>query len=807
MADDWWKNDPVADQGASRITVGAPKPKKPEIRQVGNQLGIVDENTGQFTPTYTAQEKSGPKSATEIEIEAKRESERRRAATIQSITGEVRRLYEQDIKGRPASRAFGALEYIDSIPANDRFRAAGMNILPLIRPLVAQTAKEGDSDKEMEVFLSYVPSNDDSDAAIEQKFKMLDLLIGGMVDGVPPSQVLSGGKPTTRDDGTVVHDANLGGQQLAVSTNGYKTVDNPELQGVRGEYLRRLESGQSAGEIIPWLRSVGITDPKIMRSVLEQVRFRRANPQVPVSKYSTEAMDDMDVPLSAVEGAMNSAAQSAPGAYAMRAGSAVTANSLDSIVGMTGGNAERARIALDDAGRMHPGASLAGDLSGGVMATLTGEAGLARLGMGSGVGRALLADTGYGAAAGAGANDADRLSGAVTGGLAGLIGSGVGQGVTRAAGSVIGGPADASVRAVSDYAPLTIGQSVGRSGKLGQIIKGVEDRLSGLPVVGDMVNARRREGVQAFNTKAFDTALEPIGESVGNKFGEEAVAEANGLVQQAFQRALGGRIAQVDDQFAKQARAPLERIASIRRDGLGEEIVGQIEEATMGMFDEAGNISGEGMQALLGSLRQIRQAYKGDPLGHRIGQSVKQIERAVEGIFERQAPDVMPQYRAAKQAYRRLSVIADAVNRGKNSEGVFTPGQLGMADRANSVKFDGRMAAASGESPFHQFQRDAQNVLPNNVPDSGTAGRLLVPGAIAGAGLGGAGLGAATGDAQGGAQTGIGLATALSLLYSRRGQSILTKRGPKARNAGRRIKNQSRAAGLAGSQAAITAQE
>ena len=43
-----------------------------------------------------------------------------------------RPIFWQDIKGQPASRLFGATEYIDSLPANERFRAAGSNILPLI---------------------------------------------------------------------------------------------------------------------------------------------------------------------------------------------------------------------------------------------------------------------------------------------------------------------------------------------------------------------------------------------------------------------------------------------------------------------------------------------------------------------------------------------------------------------------------------------------------------------------------------------------------------------------------------------------
>lgn len=143
-----------------------------------------------------------PKTATEIELAAKKEGAKQRAAVVRSQMLNSIQLYKQDIQGRPASRAFGALERMDkpsfggvvpAIPAYERFTATNAAILPLIRPLVAQSAKEGDSDKEMQVFQSYIPEAGDSDATIEQKYAMLDTLIAGMAEGRPPSEVIGMG--------------------------------------------------------------------------------------------------------------------------------------------------------------------------------------------------------------------------------------------------------------------------------------------------------------------------------------------------------------------------------------------------------------------------------------------------------------------------------------------------------------------------------------------------------------------------------------------------------------------------------------
>lgn len=142
-----------------------------------------------------------PLSATEIELQAKKEGSDRRAATIRELMGPVRELYEKNIKGQPASRLFGATEYIDALPNNEEFTAAANTMLPLIRPMIAQTAKEGDSNIEMTIFQSYIPNANDSDQTIERKMQMLEILLDGMIDGKPPSVIESEQKSRTSETG------------------------------------------------------------------------------------------------------------------------------------------------------------------------------------------------------------------------------------------------------------------------------------------------------------------------------------------------------------------------------------------------------------------------------------------------------------------------------------------------------------------------------------------------------------------------------------------------------------------------------
>lgn len=200
---DWWADSPVvADPAQAAPTSGGaiyvpPAPEKPQAPPSGFQQagsGLAPIPGGPADPEVIAAQAAARrggegKSATEIEIASKEASSKKRADTIRAIMGRTADLFQQDIEGQPLERLGGLTEYFSALPTNERFNVAAQTMLPLIRPLVAQTAKEGDSDKEMQVFMAYIPQASDSDIAIKEKLSLLEMLIGGMVDGKVPSQI------------------------------------------------------------------------------------------------------------------------------------------------------------------------------------------------------------------------------------------------------------------------------------------------------------------------------------------------------------------------------------------------------------------------------------------------------------------------------------------------------------------------------------------------------------------------------------------------------------------------------------------
>jgi hypothetical protein len=584
------------------------------------------------------------------------------------------------------------------------------------------------------------------DPAIQKKYGIPPLPQypnGGLPGASPPNGGSSppSGPPAAPNGGGITPSNPLppltGLDPESVSNGDSKIVVNPQLAAIAGQlttYLNADPKKVTNAMIVGFMQKHGV-DPS-STNLIPLLQMRSSG------KYKGFTVDPRStVPLTGVAKAAAKVSASAPAAAILHSADAVTAGNLDKIIP----NGEATDRALGATSMMHPAASLAGDVAGGSTAAMGLEALGGAAGVGPGLLRALAADSAYGGAAGA------KSGHPIEGLLLGAGGNLGGRAVGKAATAALSGVTDPAIGYVAREAPgaMTVGQVVGQSGLPGKIVKGIEDRAAGLPIVGDAIKARHLEGLQKMNASAFDRALEPIGQKAEGRFGEEAVQHAQDKVSAAFHTALNGKAATADLPFVTQAAAAKRQIRDLPP-SVAKDVENHVDTIVKDYFDPGTlSISGDNMQLLL---RDVHQ-------------------------------------------FKRVSTLEDAVLRAKNTSkdgnAVFTPAQLGMADRANTIRYGGKHGAAAGKGEFHDFQRNMQEVLPNKVPDSGTAGRvalLAAPAALSGAG---AGVGAVGGDAQGGAETGLTLGALLAAAYSRTGQRALTsavlKRPSAAKAAGAAI--------------------
>lgn len=588
------------------------------------------------------------------------------------------------------------------------------------------------------------------------------------VDATPPG----GGTPGADKSSGLIGGPQDGGgpSQMGLAQGSTMSADDPALLGMRKHVSEMVRRGATQADIDQYAQSVGYPDKLDASAAID---FRTKHPEYQ-GGYSV-AVQPRSVPMTLPRMLLNQAAQGPVGAYALGAGDMVSGGTLDNLTD----NPALARAGMAGVAAQQPLPTLAGQITGGGLMGAGVEAGAARLGA-SGLGAMLAGDALPGMAYGAGsADDGNRLAGAGIGGLAGVIGGTAGRGIGR----LVSGAADPAVQYLADRGVrLTPGQMFGGAGKR------LEDAATSIPLVGGIIRNQRRRGVEDFNRAAFSEALAPIQAVAGNEIGENAVDQAQRAVGGAYDNALNGQRVSIDPQFGTDLSAAITGAGAIPR--VGGEVVDSLGQIVPPHFDPAGNLTGENMQPLLRELRQFRSGYRNDPMGNRVNASVQDAENAITGMFDRQAPDVMPQFRAANEAYGNLATLEQAVLAAGNTGGRFMPSQLGRVARQGARRFQGRGAAARGDVPFFELQRAGQDVLPSSLPDSGTASRLLLPGAL---GLGGAGVGGARGGYENGvsgaeegggtgALTGLGIGAALASPYALRPilQRVMAANRPQA---------------------------
>lgn len=589
----------------------------------------------------------------------------------------------------------------------------------------------------------------------------------------------------------------------SIATGATRREDLPQVNAAINAGIR---SGASNEQINATIQALGgnPADPAQLDAARDYLRknpgykgsFGNAQREVPTNLY-------------------NQVSASPFGAGAIAAGNAAVAGALPSVAGIgsaiTGGDYSTARDAararLDGIAAARPGATLAGDVVGGALPVLGLEAGAARLGLGRFAAPA--AESAYGAVSGYNQNG---LTGAVTNAVAAPLTGMFGRALQRGVGNAIRGVRNADVQALNAAGvPLTIGQTVGNGGIVGNTIKGIEDRLSGIPVVGDAVRARRLEGFQGFNQAAFDQGLAPIGATTNGLTGEAGIDAARAARSRAYSDVLDPVTLTADQPFMQDYGAAVQAGRQLPAD-MANRAEFTLRRAGENFDPQTGQLGGRDYQQAIRRFRREAGNNASLPNGYDFGQVMGQGEDAFTGLLGRQSPDTIPAYNAANAANRNVEVLRDAVNRGRNGTrvgepGYFAPSQLADAAAANARRFGN--SAGTTNQPFFDLTRAGQRVLPSSVPDSGTAGRLAVlalPSLLGGAGIG---AGAASGDAKAGGTAGLLAGALLAAGGSRTAQRALTRalieRPDFLVNLGDRVVTNPRIGGMFGSQLGLVA--
>lgn len=683
--------------------------------------------------------------------------------------GGIREQFESNFEG-----GYSPLEY--NFPGNpsdapQNFDVTANAMLPFAKKLLRSPGEGSQSDKEGQDYRDQLPRASFRDSTNEMLIKQLrdtalsvlsengydrdayDETKGTFADGQQAEDELAKAQATEDPSPDALPPVNEGGNDpMGPIASGDSRIESDSR--VNSMINSLVNAGAGKPTIDAALKERGL--PAISPGEWARVKaWQRDNPGV---RYEG-ANVTREVPLSLLEKAAGSTLGSGVAHYANMAGAGIPA----ALAG------ERGKGALDAMEEANPNAAMTGKIFGGITGALGAEAALAaRAPVALAKYMPRVADTAFGATLGFNeAEEGQGLQGAALGGAAALGGGYLGEKLMRGVGKAAQGVTDPAVRYLRDAnIPLTTGQT------LGGVAKGIEDRATSVPFVGDIINRRRMEGLDAFNNKAFQDAGRTIGytpETIG-KTGVDDLMNATG---RAYDDATAGVSVPNDQQFfddlvtVQQQKMALPDELYPRFDRLMENHTNPI--------DLTGVMTGEQFQRAMRGLKTARG--KAGTVAGEFEQpyrdAVSSGMDAFEGLMTRGGgDDVVRGLSDADTAYRNTKILEDATQRAKGGSQsgetyTFTPSQLQMSVQKSQRRYP-------SDTPLENLADMGQQVLPSQIPDSGTAGRafqMAAPAAL-GAGVGGyadGAEGAMTG-------TGLGLGATLALLAggSRVSQKALT---------------------------------
>ena len=259
-------------------------------------------------------------------------------------------------------------------------------------------------------------------------------------------------------------------------------------------------------------------------------------------------------------------------------------------------------------------------------------------------------------------------------------------------------------------------------GPVGRGVAMLEDKASSLPGAGEVINHSRRRSLGEFGRAVVNDAVAPLGGKPITAAGAQAIDAAQRRISAAYDDALEGMALQP----ANVAKAIGDTGRSIQSIALLDDT--QAAKLADYVNKRLATFTQQGAQALNGAQAKALDAEMGH-LAREFSRSVNPADRPLgeafyslqqnwrEAMAASATPDKTALLNAANAAHRNLLPIVKASDKAMAQGGVFTPNQL--------QRSYGPFAQKPGA-----FANAAQDVLPSRVPDSGSAGRLLLAGAV-----------------------------------------------------------------------------
>lgn len=315
-------------------------------------------------------------------------------------------------------------------------------------------------------------------------------------------------------------------------------------------------------------------------------------------------------------------------------------------------------------------------------------------------------------------------------GLGGLTGS-VAPVAAKVVGSILNPTVTADVKALLDKGiRLTPGQILGGG------FKGAEDKIASVPILGSFVSNSQHRATDDFNRSIMDQALAPIGVTLPKTVstGRHAVDYVATKIGDAYNNILPQMTGKMDPTFVNDLTNIIQKAHG---EGAAQGTLDRLENVTKAqLFDKVqpnGTYSGDKLKEIQSEIGRLASNFGSSASqdDRALGDMLDDVHGAFRNMLARNNPQHIGDLNNADAAWAQYSRIRRAASAIGAKDGVFSGPQFANAVKA-SDKSVGKGAYARGNAFMQDISDPAKNVLPSSVPDSGTAGRLMMGAALGG---------------------------------------------------------------------------
>jgi len=321
---------------------------------------------------------------------------------------------------------------------------------------------------------------------------------------------------------------------------------------------------------------------------------------------------------------------------------------------------------------------------------------------------------------------------ALVGAGGGVLGTSLGRGIAN----IVGPNLDAAVKKlIGEGVNLTPGQM------MGGMAQRLEDKLTSVPLLGDIIQSSRTKGIEEFNKAAYRRALEPIGGKVPESTGRAGMESVKNQLTNAYDDLLPKLTYKPDNQFLTNLTNIKTNIEGIDPDN-AKKVADTVFDVVSKRLDKNGEIKGEAFKVVEEKLGGLAKTYRAsqDADQSMMGDAYATALGELRQNLARNNPQYAEQLNKINTGWANFARLRGAGSMA-NTQEMFTPSQLAAAVKSADKSAE-KGSTATGKALLQDLSDAGVQVLPGKIPDSGTAGRSAINSAL-GALLGGGGAYAA----------------------------------------------------------------